>query len=186
MVADQINRNDGTQDPGDPVQGRVADVGRRGLGPAARGDRQLPGLQHGVDARRRAPSASPASYRSPKLPDVPTLVEQGVDGALVTLEGGLPLMARGRHARAGAASAGRRGRDRRRSARRGRAARELRHPEQAAEPGRHKGTFRARSAGVGEAGGGPGRQARLSQRKLGATAGRHKRRQKAPAAPDSA
>ena len=33
------------------------------------------------------------SYRCPKLPDVPTLVEQGVAGRLVTLEGGLPLMA---------------------------------------------------------------------------------------------
>ena len=33
------------------------------------------------------------SYRSPKLPDVPTLVEQGIAGNLVTLEGGLPLMA---------------------------------------------------------------------------------------------
>ena len=33
------------------------------------------------------------SYRSPKLPDVPTLVEQGVQGRLVQLEGGLPLMA---------------------------------------------------------------------------------------------
>ena len=33
------------------------------------------------------------TYRSPKLPDVPTLVEQGVPGNLVGLEGGLPLMA---------------------------------------------------------------------------------------------
>jgi tripartite-type tricarboxylate transporter receptor subunit TctC len=33
------------------------------------------------------------SYRSPKLPDVPTLVEQGVQGRLVQVEGGLPLMA---------------------------------------------------------------------------------------------
>ncbi len=33
------------------------------------------------------------AYRSPKLPDVPTLTEQGVQGRLVTLEGGLPLMA---------------------------------------------------------------------------------------------
>ena len=32
-------------------------------------------------------------YRSPKLPDVPTLAEQGVAGRLVQLEGGLPLMA---------------------------------------------------------------------------------------------
>ena len=33
------------------------------------------------------------SYRSPKLPDVPTLTEQGIAGRLVTLEGGLPVMA---------------------------------------------------------------------------------------------
>jgi tripartite-type tricarboxylate transporter receptor subunit TctC len=33
------------------------------------------------------------TYRSPKLPDVTTLVEQGVKGKLVTLEGGLPLFA---------------------------------------------------------------------------------------------
>jgi tripartite-type tricarboxylate transporter receptor subunit TctC len=33
------------------------------------------------------------AYRSPKLPDVPTLVEQGIDSRLVALEGGLPLMA---------------------------------------------------------------------------------------------
>jgi tripartite-type tricarboxylate transporter receptor subunit TctC len=32
-------------------------------------------------------------YRSPKLPDVRTLVEQGIDSRLVALEGGLPLMA---------------------------------------------------------------------------------------------
>ncbi len=33
-------------------------------------------------------------YRSPRLPEVPTLIEQGVQGALVPLEGGLALMAR--------------------------------------------------------------------------------------------
>jgi tripartite-type tricarboxylate transporter receptor subunit TctC len=33
------------------------------------------------------------SYRSPKLPDVPTLTEQGNTDKLVTLEGGLPLVA---------------------------------------------------------------------------------------------
>lgn len=32
-------------------------------------------------------------YRSPRLPDVPTLMEQGVDPKLMGLEGGLPLMA---------------------------------------------------------------------------------------------
>ena len=38
-------------------------------------------------------ASSYASRRSPKLPDVPTRVEQGVAGRLVSLEGGLPLMA---------------------------------------------------------------------------------------------
>lgn len=33
------------------------------------------------------------NYRSPKLPDVPTIVEQGIEGRLFGLEGGLPLMA---------------------------------------------------------------------------------------------
>jgi tripartite-type tricarboxylate transporter receptor subunit TctC len=33
------------------------------------------------------------SYRSPRLPDVPTLTQQGNDDRLVTLEGGLPVMA---------------------------------------------------------------------------------------------
>ena len=33
------------------------------------------------------------SYRSPRLPEVPTLTQQGNDDRLVTLEGGLPVMA---------------------------------------------------------------------------------------------
>jgi hypothetical protein len=33
------------------------------------------------------------SYRSPKLPDVPTLLEQGMDDRTVMLEGGLPMLA---------------------------------------------------------------------------------------------
>jgi len=32
-------------------------------------------------------------YRSPRLPDVPTLVEQGAEAKLVSLEGVLPVMA---------------------------------------------------------------------------------------------
>ena len=32
-------------------------------------------------------------YRSPKLPDVPTLAQQGIEGRLVRLEGALPVMA---------------------------------------------------------------------------------------------
>ena len=33
------------------------------------------------------------AYRSPKLPEVPTLAEQGMDDRTVLLEGGLPMLA---------------------------------------------------------------------------------------------
>lgn len=46
-----------------------------------------------VSTRGARPIGVTGSYRSPKLPDVPTLVEQGVQARLVALEGGLPLMA---------------------------------------------------------------------------------------------
>jgi tripartite-type tricarboxylate transporter receptor subunit TctC len=46
-----------------------------------------------VSGRGVRPIGVTGPYRSPKLPDVPTLVEQGIPGALVGLEGGLPLMA---------------------------------------------------------------------------------------------
>ena len=46
-----------------------------------------------VQSRGVRPIGVTGLYRSPKLPDVPTLVEQGVQGRLVALEGGLPLMA---------------------------------------------------------------------------------------------
>ena len=46
-----------------------------------------------VASRGVRPIGVTGLYRSPKLPDVPTLVEQGVEGILVGLEGGLPLMA---------------------------------------------------------------------------------------------
>ena len=46
-----------------------------------------------VQARGVRPLGVTGGYRSPRLPDVPTLVEQGVDPRLVGLEGGLPLMA---------------------------------------------------------------------------------------------
>jgi tripartite-type tricarboxylate transporter receptor subunit TctC len=46
-----------------------------------------------VAARGVKPIGVTGSYRSPKLPDVPTLVEQGINDPLVSLEGGLALMA---------------------------------------------------------------------------------------------
>lgn len=44
-----------------------------------------------VQARGVRPIAVTGNYRSPKLPDVPTLIEAGMKGELVSLEGGLPL-----------------------------------------------------------------------------------------------
>ena len=46
-----------------------------------------------VSTRGVRPIGVTGNYRSPKLPNVPTLAEQGMDDALVKLEGGLPLMA---------------------------------------------------------------------------------------------
>ena len=46
-----------------------------------------------VAQRGVKPIGVTGSYRSPRLPDVPTLIEQGVQGTLVPLEGGLALMA---------------------------------------------------------------------------------------------
>jgi tripartite-type tricarboxylate transporter receptor subunit TctC len=46
-----------------------------------------------VAQRGVKPIGVTGKYRSPRLPDVPTLIEQGVTGTLVPLEGGLWLMA---------------------------------------------------------------------------------------------
>jgi tripartite-type tricarboxylate transporter receptor subunit TctC len=46
-----------------------------------------------VSARGIKPIGVTGNYRSPKLPDVPTLIEQGVNDPLVALVGGLALMA---------------------------------------------------------------------------------------------
>ena len=46
-----------------------------------------------VAQRGVKPIGVTGKYRSPKLPQVPTLLEQGVTGTLVPLEGGLALMA---------------------------------------------------------------------------------------------
>ena len=92
MVADQTNRNDGT---------RILAVHYRGEAPmwvdVASGQLQIAigsyQAFNTVSGRDVRPIGVTGSYRSPKLPDVPTLVEQGIAGALVGLEGGLPLMA---------------------------------------------------------------------------------------------
>ncbi len=92
MVADQTNRSDGT---------KILSVHYRGESPmwvdVASGQTQIAigSYQAFATVQSRGVRAIgvTGSYRSPKLPDVPTLVEQGVEGRLVALEGGLPLMA---------------------------------------------------------------------------------------------
>jgi tripartite-type tricarboxylate transporter receptor subunit TctC len=92
MVADQTNRTEGT---------KILSVHYRGESPMwvdlASGQTQIAiGSYQAfatVQTRGVRPIGVTGSYRCPKLPDVPTLVEQGVSGRLVALEGGLPLMA---------------------------------------------------------------------------------------------
>ena len=92
MVADQTNRSEGT---------RIVTINYKGESPmwidVASGQVQVAigSFQafNTVASRGVKAIGVTGSYRSPKLPDVPTLVEQGVPGRLVQLEGGLPLMA---------------------------------------------------------------------------------------------
>ena len=92
MVADQINRTDGT---------KMLTVQYRGESPmwvdVVSGQLQIAigsyQAFNTVSTRGVRPIGVTGNYRSPKLPDVPTLVEQGIAGNLVGLEGGLPLMA---------------------------------------------------------------------------------------------
>ncbi len=92
MVADQINRSDGS---------KILSVHYRGEAPmwvdVASGQLQIAigsyQAFNTVSGRGVRAIAVTGNYRSPKLPDVPTMVEQGIPGNLVGLEGGLPLMA---------------------------------------------------------------------------------------------
>ncbi len=92
MVADQTNRNEGT---------KIVTINYRGESPmwvdVAGGQLQVAigSYQSFATVQPRGVKAIgvTGSYRSPKLPNVPTLTEQGIEGRLVTLEGGLPLMA---------------------------------------------------------------------------------------------
>ena len=92
MVADQTNRVEGT---------KILSVHYRGESPmwidVASGQTQIAigSYQAFATVATRGVRAIgvTGTYRCPKLPDVPTLVEQGVAGRLVSLEGGLPLMA---------------------------------------------------------------------------------------------
>ncbi len=92
MAADQINRSDGT---------KIVPVHYRGESPMwvdlASGQIQIAiGSYQAfatVQSRGVRPIAVLGQARSPKLPDVPTLVEQGFTSSFYGLEGGLPLLA---------------------------------------------------------------------------------------------
>ena len=92
MAADQINRNAGT---------KIQSIHYRGESPmwidVASGQVQIAVGSYQafntVQSRGVRAIGVTGPYRSPKLPDVPTLVEQGIAGNLFGLEGGLPLMA---------------------------------------------------------------------------------------------
>jgi len=92
MLADQINRSEGT---------KIQAVHYRGESPmwldVAGGQLHIAVGSYQafntVSTRGVRAIGVTGTYRCPKLPAVPTLVEQGVDSRLVALEGGLPLMA---------------------------------------------------------------------------------------------
>lgn len=94
MVADQINRRHGTS---------IQTINYRGEAPmwpdVLSGQLQIAigsyQAFNTVASRGLRAIGVTGSYRSPKMPDVPTLLEQGGDEKLVSLEGGLPLMAPG-------------------------------------------------------------------------------------------
>lgn len=92
MVADQMNRAEGT---------KIVTAHYRGEAPmwvdVASGQLQVAigSFQAFATVQTRGvrPIGVTGQYRSPRLPDLPTLVEQGADGRLLSLEGGLPVMA---------------------------------------------------------------------------------------------
>jgi tripartite-type tricarboxylate transporter receptor subunit TctC len=92
MVADQINRNEGT---------KILPIHYRGEAPMwvdlASGQIQIAigSYQSFATVQSRGVRAIGVTglLRSPKLPDVPTLVQQGIRGRLMGMDGGLPLMA---------------------------------------------------------------------------------------------
>ena len=92
MVADQTNRREGT---------KIQSIHYRGEAPmwvdVVSGQIQIAigsyQAFNTVSTRGVRPIGVTGTYRSPKLPNVPTLQEQGITDTLVGLEGGLPLMA---------------------------------------------------------------------------------------------
>ena len=94
MVADQLNRSEGTQMQAIHYRGESpmwVDLASSQIQIAIGSYQSFATVAtRGVKA-----IAVTGNYRSPKLPDVPTAVQQGAKGRLFTLEGGLPLMAPG-------------------------------------------------------------------------------------------
>jgi tripartite-type tricarboxylate transporter receptor subunit TctC len=92
MIADLFNRNYGT---------KLQTIHYRGETPmwvdVANGQLQIAvgSVQafNTVSTRGVKPLGQTGIYRSPKLPNVPTLIDQGINDPLVALEGGLALMA---------------------------------------------------------------------------------------------
>ena len=92
MVADQLNRSEGT---------KMQVIHYKGESPMwvdlASGQIEIAVGSYQsfntVASRGVKPVAVTGNYRSPKLPDVPNAAQQGAPGRLFTLEGGLPLMA---------------------------------------------------------------------------------------------
>jgi tripartite-type tricarboxylate transporter receptor subunit TctC len=92
MVADQLNRTEGTKIQVVHYRGESpmwVDVASNNLQVAVGSYQAF----NSVASRGVKPVAVTGNYRSPKLPDVPTAMEQGMQGRLWSLEGGLPLMA---------------------------------------------------------------------------------------------
>lgn len=92
MVADQLNRHSGT---------KIQTIMYKGESPMwvdVAGNSAQIGIGsyqafNTVQGRGVRAIGVTGNYRSPKMPDVPTLAEQGIDTPLVKLEGGLALMA---------------------------------------------------------------------------------------------
>lgn len=92
MVADQLNRTAGTQMQAVHYRGEApmwVDVASGNIQVAVGSYQAF----NTVSTRGVKAVAVTGNYRSPKLPDVPTAAEQGAQGRLFALEGGLPLMA---------------------------------------------------------------------------------------------
>lgn len=92
MVADQMNRRFGTSILTVHYRGEAAmwvDLAS-GQTQIAIGSYQAFST---VATRGARPIGVTGSYRSPKLPEVPTLFEQGMEDRTVMLEGGLPMLA---------------------------------------------------------------------------------------------